>query len=273
MVRVFVCIALAALLWTAGCTSRIRSSPPATEPGAPAVYDSKTRPYTVMGRTYYPLKNARGYDEVGNASWYGKDFHGRKTASGRVYDMYGLSAAHKTLPLGTRVQVTNLANKRSVILTIDDRGPFVRGRILDLSYGAARRLGTVELGVARVRVTVLDSPSAKRPQVATSSVKRYHVRVGAFAVRANAERVHGKLVGAGYGGANILTVSRDGQVLHIVQAGSFLTRDKAEQVLLRLKDQFPTSYIISRAFRNVGKAVKSVAGARFLSSHNLSDCV
>ena len=273
MVRVFTCIALAALLWTAGCTSRIHSSPPATAPAVSAVYDSKTRPYTVMGRTYYPLKSARGYDEVGNASWYGKDFHGRKTASGRVYDMYGLSAAHKTLPLGTKVRVTNLANNRSADLIIDDRGPFVSGRILDLSYGAARRLGTVELGVARVRITALDSQPVRGAPEAISKVKRYHVRVGAFAVRANAERIHEKLVGEGYGGANILTVSRDGQVLHIVQAGSFTTREKAEQVLLRLKDQFPTSYIISRAFPNVGKTVKSVAGARFLSSHNLSDRV
>jgi len=245
MFRVLTCIALAGLMWMGGCTSRIYSTPPASKPGASGVYDSKTRPYTVMGRTYYPLKSARGYDEVGMASWYGRDFHGRKTANGQVYDMYGLSAAHKTLPLGTRVRVTNLSNNRSAVLTVNDRGPFVRGRILDLSYGAAKRLGTVDQGVVRVRITAVGSQPAKRLRTATAPMKRYHVRVGAFAVRSNAERVHARLKGAGYGGANIVTVSRDGQVLHIVQAGSFFSRDKAEEVLARLKDQFPTSYIIS----------------------------
>ena len=245
MFRVLICIALAGLMWMAGCSSRIYSTPPASKPGASVTYDAKTRPYTVLGRTYYPLKSARGYDEVGKASWYGRDFHGRKTANGQIYDMYGLSAAHKTLPLGTKVRVTNLSNNRSVTLTINDRGPFVRGRILDLSYGAAKRLGTVDLGVARVRITAVGSQPAKQPQTVMASVKRFHVRVGAFAVRSNAERVHARLKGAGYAGANIVTVSRDGQVLHIVQAGSFNSRDKAEEVLSRLKDQFPTSYIIS----------------------------
>ncbi|MBG0789825.1 MAG: septal ring lytic transglycosylase RlpA family protein [Desulfovibrionaceae bacterium] len=244
MVRVLACIALAGLLWVAGCTSRIHSTPPSSAPSATGVYDAKTRPYTVMGRTYYPLKSARGYDEVGMASWYGSDFHGKKTASGHVYDMYGLSAAHKTLPLGTRVRVTNLANDRSVVLLVNDRGPFVHGRVLDLSYGAAKRLGTVEQGVARVRITAVSSQPLNRPQPEQAAVKRYHVRVGAFAVRANAERVHGRLVGAGYSGANIVTVSRDGRVLHIVQAGSFPSRDEAEEVLVRLKDEYPTSYIL-----------------------------
>ena len=245
MFRVLTCIALMGLLWVAGCSSRIYSTPPSSKPGSSAVYDSKTRPYTVMGRTYYPLKSARGYDEVGMASWYGKDFHGRKTASGRVYNMYGLSAAHKTLPLGTKVRVTNLSNNRSTVLTINDRGPFVRGRVLDLSYGAAKRLGTLDEGVARVRITAVGSEPANRPRTVQAAVKRFHVRVGAFAVRANAERVHKRLVGAGYSGANIVTVSRDGQVLHIVQAGSFSTRDRAEKVLEGLKSEFPTSYIIS----------------------------
>lgn len=245
MFRVLTCFALAVLLWVAGCTSRIYSTPPSSKSGTVTVRDAKTRPYTVMGRTYYPLKSARGYDEVGMASWYGKDFHGKKTASGRVYNMYGLSAAHKTLPLGTKVRVTNLANNRSTILTIDDRGPFVRGRILDLSYGAAKRLGTLERGVAKVRISAIGSSPVNRPKAVQSAMKRYHVRVGAFAVRANAERVHRKLVGAGYSAANIVTVSRDGRVLHIVQAGSFTTRSRAEKVLERLKDEFPTSYIVS----------------------------
>ncbi len=206
-------------------------------------YDPKTNPYTVMGKTYYPLKTARGYDEVGNASWYGKDFHGKKTANGQTYNMYGVSAAHKTLPLGSQVRVTNLDNNLSVILVINDRGPFVHRRIIDLSYGAAKRLGTVEKGVARVRITAVGSVPVSR--TASKAIRYYHVRVGAFAVRSNAERAHRRLVAQGFEEANITTISRDGRILHVVQAGSFPSRDKAESVLESLKDDFPTSYIIS----------------------------
>lgn len=93
----------------------------------------------------------------GVASYYGKDFHGRKTANGETFDMYGLTAAHKTLPLGTRVRVTNMANGKSVIVKINDRGPFVAGRILDLSFEAAKRLGMIASGTADVQITILTS--------------------------------------------------------------------------------------------------------------------
>jgi len=245
MRQVIICAILVVVMGVAGCTSRIHSTPPASRPGMPIKYDPKTRPYTVMGKTYYPLKSARGYDEVGMASWYGKDFHGRKTANGQVYNMYGVSAAHKTLPLGTRVRVTNLGNDRSVVLTINDRGPFVHGRVIDLSYGAARKLGTVEAGVAKVRITAVGTVAQPARSLATSTVKRFHVRVGAFADRANAERVHRQLVAKGYENANIAAVSRGGRVLHVVQAGSYSSRDVAEQVLGKLKEAFPTGYIIN----------------------------
>lgn len=215
-----------------------------TPSSKPTNYDPKTKPYVVMGKKYYPLKSAQGYDEVGKASWYGKDFHGRKTASGEVYNMYGVSAAHKTLPLGTQIKVTNLENGRTATMIVNDRGPFVHGRVLDLSYGAAKKLGTVERGVAQVRITAVGSYS--RPsKTANTNIKYYHVRVGAFADRGNAERTHRKLLAAGYSGAVIKTVSRDGRKLHIVQAGSFTSRDKAESVQMRLKSEFPTSYIAS----------------------------
>lgn len=97
----------------------------------------------------------RGWTQVGLASWYGKPYHGRRTASGEVYNMYGVSAAHRTLPFGTRVRVTRLDNGRSIVVRINDRGPFVRGRIIDLSYGAAKKLGMVQEGVVKVRIEVL----------------------------------------------------------------------------------------------------------------------
>lgn len=250
MRHIIVSFAVLALLGMAGCGSlnpfpqHVYSTPPTKNTSTtPKKYDPKTNPYTVMGKTYYPLKNAAGYDEVGKASWYGKDFHGKKTANGYIYNMYGVSAAHKTLPLGTQVRVTNLENNRSVVLVINDRGPFVHGRILDLSYGAAQKLDTVERGVAKVRITAIGSIPVSR--TAVKGMKYYHVRVGAFADRDNAERVHRELVDLGYENANIATVTRDGRVLHIVQAGSFPSRDKAERIMESLKDDFPTCYIIS----------------------------
>ncbi len=108
-------------------------------------------PYSVNGATYVP-RNEPGYDVVGIASWYGRRYYGRRTANGEIFDMNSATAAHPTLPFGTRVQVTNLANGRSVILRINDRGPFVRQRIIDVSRRAARALDFIRRGTARVRV-------------------------------------------------------------------------------------------------------------------------
>jgi rare lipoprotein A len=111
----------------------------------------------VFGEEYRVLDSAHGYEEVGMASWYGEQFHGRPTSSGEEFDMYGYSAAHRTLPLHTWVEVTNLANGRALIIRVNDRGPFAHTdtRILDLSCGAARELDMVGAGVARVRVRAL----------------------------------------------------------------------------------------------------------------------
>ena len=130
-----------------------------TDMGAPSkVTRGGGKPYQINGVWYHP-KDDPNYDEVGLASWYGPGFHGRRTASGQRYDMNASTAAHKTLPFGTRVQVTNLENGRSVSLTINDRGPFVRGRVIDVSRSAAGRLGFRGKGTARVRVRVEGSPA------------------------------------------------------------------------------------------------------------------
>jgi rare lipoprotein A len=113
-------------------------------------------PYTVMGKTYHPLKKIEpGFTQDGIASWYGPGFHGKKTASGETYDMYELTAAHNLLPLKTLVKVTNLANGKEMVVRINDRGPFVNDRMIDLSLAAARGLGVVKPGTAPVRLTVL----------------------------------------------------------------------------------------------------------------------
>ena len=111
--------------------------------------------YKVMGQTYKVKETSKGYSEVGMASWYGKDFHGKRTSSGTPYNMYSYSAAHKTLPIPTYVKVTNLENGKSVNLRVDDRGPFSKGRIIDLSYQAAKDLGVIAKGTAKVKVEAL----------------------------------------------------------------------------------------------------------------------
>ena len=126
-----------------------------------------------------PKRAKPGLTQKGLASWYGADFHGRPTASGETYDMHRISAAHRTLPLGTTVKVKNLDNGRTLQVPITDRGPFVGGRILDLSRAAAEALGMLEAGLARVRITVLEGPA----------VADLRVQVGAFRDRANADRL------------------------------------------------------------------------------------
>ena len=127
---------------------------------------SGNSPYRVYDVLYRPVKEARGHVERGEASWYGTKFHGRRTSSGEIYDMYSMTAAHKTLPLPSYVRVTNLANRKSVVVRVNDRGPFLHGRILDVSYAAAAKLDMVKTGTANVEVklvTALDTARAAAP--------------------------------------------------------------------------------------------------------------
>ena len=124
------------------------------------------KPYTVMGKRYYPLKSADGYRAAGEASWYGKKFHGRPTSSGEPYDIYKMTAAHTTLPLPTYVRVTNQANGRAVVVKVNDRGPFLHGRIIDLSYVAAKKLDMLGQGTANV---VVEAINPSRTQSVTTA--------------------------------------------------------------------------------------------------------
>ncbi|GAB6063016.1 septal ring lytic transglycosylase RlpA family protein [Deferrisoma palaeochoriense] len=182
--------------------------------------------YRVKGRTYRPLPTAQGYVAEGLASWYGPGFHGRPTASGEIYDMYAPTAAHRTLPLGTRVRVTNLENGRSAVARINDRGPFVDGRIIDLSYRLAQDLGMAEAGVARVRVEALDG--------VTDRTGPFAWQVGAFTVAANAHRLVAQLDGR-MGRAWTERFDRGDAVFHRVRVGPFGTREDADRVLGELR--------------------------------------
>lgn len=170
--------------------------------------------YTQFGERYCPMVSAEGFVETGVASWYGEAFHGRPTALGEPYNMYAMTAAHKTLPLPTRVRVTNLENGRRVELRVNDRGPFVKGRVIDLSYGAARELGVVRRGTARVRVEALEPGGSPGPVIAGGAYA--YIQVGAFAFRENAVKLHQRLRQAGIAG---VYVRRKGNGVYAVWVG------------------------------------------------------
>ena len=144
--------------------SQLPDPVPHIEP--PSKYGNKS-PYEVLGKIYYVLPNPQNYREYGNASWYGVKFHGRPTSSGEPYDMYQLTAAHRSLPIPSYLRVTNLENQRTVIVRVNDRGPFHSERIIDLSYAAAVKLGFADKGVAHVMVELVDGTD-QIPQVASS---------------------------------------------------------------------------------------------------------
>jgi len=168
--------------------SDIHDAVPKNEPLAR--YGNRS-PYTVLGKTYTVLPSSKGYHERGIASWYGSKFHGRRTSSGELYDMHLATAAHKSLPLPTYAEVTNLDNGRKMIVKINDRGPFHQGRIIDLSYAAAIRLGVDKTGTARVDVRAIDVKTSKRSAVKLTDGT--FLQVGAFSKRKTAEQLAGKM--------------------------------------------------------------------------------
>jgi rare lipoprotein A len=196
--RIFVLVAL-----IGACASPDVDRAPTRPPDVSSVPDAVPRAeprsasgnppfYEVNGRRYHVMDSSHGYRKRGVASWYGEKFHGRRTSSGETYDMYLMTAAHKTLPLPAYARVTNLGNGRSVVVKINDRGPFVDNRIIDLSYAAANRLDMIRAGTAMVEVEVLDPstpPRAARarevtPQAADGSM---YIQAGAFRSKQNAE--------------------------------------------------------------------------------------
>ena len=153
------------------------------------------KPYKINGVTYYPMESADGYSEVGIASWYGPGFHGKLTANGEKYNQKAMTAAHKTLPLPTLVKVENLENGKSVVVRVNDRGPYSKGRIIDLTEVAARRLGMIDKGTAKVRVSVLsEDPDCYVTAGHKVNIDKgnFAVQIGAFTDVNNAKRLAGK---------------------------------------------------------------------------------
>ena len=209
------------------------------------------KPYLVNGKRYDPLLNHEGFSQEGTASWYGSDFHGRPTSSGEPYDMYALTAAHKTLPLGVYVKVRNLSNGREAIVRINDRGPFVGERIVDLSYGAARELGIVEAGTAPVQVEALgyrldsSGPAVSYRPPPSYDAGRFTVQVAAFTDPGNAERLAQRLR-AVQGPADIQRALVNGRIFFRVRVGSFGSLARAEEARGKLqREGFPGSFVVA----------------------------
>lgn len=214
----------------------------------------KASPYRVLGRNYNPMKDGRNYRESGLASWYGTKFHGQLTANGEPYDLYGMTAAHKTLPLPTYVRVTNLDNNRSIIVRVNDRGPFHSDRIIDLSYAGAVKLGFAERGVGRVRVEGIDpvawqqennpgylvkaqpavTPARPAPaaSVATSgSAVGLYLQVGAFASDQAAEQLRSQLQGMVSAPVFVSPIEVESRTLHRVRLGPVTDHAEAERLM------------------------------------------
>jgi rare lipoprotein A len=204
------------------------------------------RPYQAFGRNYAPLSSAAGFRQQGRASWYGKRYHGQKTSSGEVYDMYAMTAAHPVLPIPSYVRVTNVANGRSVVVRINDRGPFRSERVIDLSYTAAWKLGFVEAGSALVQVETVDATGSARsaavvvpaPAVipAAAPVPGVYLQLGAFSARESADSFRDKVSRElAWLGDSIHVHSAGG--FHRLQLGPYRTHDDARPVAERIESE------------------------------------
>jgi len=220
----------------------------------------KANPYTVLGKTYFPLQESKTYVASGTASWYGTKFHGQNTANGEVYDLYGMSAAHKTLPLPSYVRVTNLDNNKSVVLRVNDRGPFYSDRIIDLSYAAAKKLGYAEIGTARVKVEGIDPQqwwAAKgrpaplmlnEPQVAQNAAPTITASAGTVEQWTPPPQQHASdTVPVPISAKKNASVPASGQYL---QVGAFANPDAAELLRSKLSGMVSAPVFISSIVRN-----------------------
>lgn len=198
---------------------------PISKLGNPAFYD-------VLGQRYFVKSSAVGYVERGVASWYGPGFHKEKTSNGEPYDMYAMTAAHKTLPLPAYVQVTNLANGKQVVLRVNDRGPFKEGRIIDLSYTAAAKLDMLRAGTALVEVRALTPGEAA---AAPPALRPLYVQAGAFGEAANAERLASQLRNAGHAQATVRADMVNGRTFHRVRIGPVADVAAFDRVVSQLK--------------------------------------
>ena len=234
-----------------------RPVPPVPQPVPPEVKGPPLsgQSYVINGERYWVLGTAHKYAETGVASWYGRDFHGRPTANGEVYDMYAMTAAHKTLPLGTWVRVTRLYNQESIVVRVNDRGPFVAGRIIDLTLTGARRLAMVgpgtdvvlveALGQAEV-ITIEGRTQRVFVQPASYEVGLFTVQVGAFQEEANARALAERLRER-YGTVFVEPFDHGGRIFHRVRVSEEKTIGDAQRLQGRLEmEGFKDCFVVAR---------------------------
>lgn len=249
-------IAAIAIFLFAGCAQKheVRYNPypkssqaEAAKSGAKSTSSATNmNPYSVFGKTYYPSFVSIGEEYSGLASWYGPDFHGKKTANGEMYDMNANTAAHKTLPMNTIVRVTNLNNNKSTVVRINDRGPFVDGRIIDLSYAAGKEVGIEKTGTAPVKLVVLgfDGTIAKVGSKESKSVSSIAVQIGAFKNRSGADEwaaKHANVNGAYK--AIVKTYDMQGVSMHRVMLTGFRSENEARDFIK--EGRFAGSFFVS----------------------------
>lgn len=228
---------------------------PDAVPRSEPLHRFANRPYEVFGRQYVPMTGAAGFRERGVGSWYGRRYHGQRTSSGEPYDMYAMTAAHPTLPIPSYIRVTNVANRRSVVVRVNDRGPFHGGRIVDLSYTAALKLGYVDAGSALVEIEVLEpgSPVAAAPSpapvappapaAAPRDVQGVYLQLGAFSARENAEafraRVYRELAWL-----NDTIHVREGGSLFRLHLGPYASADDARRMASRIQAELSVAPVL-----------------------------
>lgn len=200
------------------------------------------RPYKVFNKWYQPIPSAKGFSQKGRASWYGKKFHGRKTANGEIYDMYALTAAHKTLPLGTWLHVENLENGKNVEVRVNDRGPFVGERIIDLSYTAAVDIGMTANGTARVKIKAIAERTVNSMDNTTSKKVQgtlYSAQAGSFSNKKNAE---GFMTSLDQKYKDVRIVVENG--VYKIRIGKHILRSDAEKTKTVLKNAGYSAFIV-----------------------------
>jgi rare lipoprotein A len=263
----------------AACSMGVRDGPPDNTnydwskiPNATPKVEPKSRygnpaNYEVLGKEYHVMQSAKGFTQNGIASWYGSKFHGQRTSDGEVYDMHKMTAAHKTLPLPSYVEVTNHNNGRKIIVRVNDRGPFHKGRIIDLSYAAAAKLGVTKTGTAPVTIrvvtpdTINDNGAAKATAAATATIKPHEatrdaslisdegklfVQVVAYSTEDAALKMLKELRDQNFSGGRIHVEKIGRKLIYRVRIGPVPTRDVAEKLLAELKEfKFKNAKIVS----------------------------
>jgi len=240
-------ISLFPLFFLAACSTTIKDGPPRQRVDVSQIqdavpkYEPKSRygnpkSYVALGKRYYVLKSAQGYNQRGIASWYGRKFHGRLTSSREPYDMLAMTAASPVLPLPSYVRVTDLENERSVIVKVNDRGPFAPNRIIDLSYAAAEKLGYARKGTAMVQVTAINlaNPNAPAPVIASKKPQLY-LQVGAFSDYVNAESLKRHLSDYTNKPIRITKVKKHFKTIYRVQIGPLIGVGESDALFNRLE--------------------------------------